>query len=131
MIVKKNEHLEQSLFVSWFRATFPGVVIFAIPNGGHRNKVVAYKLKMEGVLPGVPDLFIPEWRLWVEMKKEKEGKISEEQKIIMEYLRNCGYTAQVCHGFEEAKRFIIGFLDSLQYVAPSPYQSGTRQIIES
>lgn len=29
--------------------------LFAVPNGGHRNKVAASKLKAEGVKPGVPD----------------------------------------------------------------------------
>jgi hypothetical protein len=35
---------------------------------------------MEGVSPGVPDLFIPDWLLWVEMKREKGGRVSPEQK---------------------------------------------------
>lgn len=32
--------------------------VFAVPNGGHRNKATAGKLKAEGVRPGVPDLLL-------------------------------------------------------------------------
>ena len=31
------EHGEQVAFVDWFRATFPSILIYAIPNGGKRS----------------------------------------------------------------------------------------------
>ena len=58
-----SEHAEQAGFVTWFRTKYPGTLIFAIPNGGKRDIVTAKKLQMEGVTPGVPDLFIPAWSL--------------------------------------------------------------------
>jgi hypothetical protein len=97
-----TEHEEQVAFVEWFRASFPDVRIIAIPNGGARHPKTAADLKAEGVLPGVPDLFVPEWRLWIEMKRQKGGTVSEKQKEIMKYLVSVGYQCAVCRGADEA-----------------------------
>lgn len=97
-----SEHKEQVAFVSWFRMQHPGVEIFAIPNGGARNKIVACKLKSEGVTPGVPDLFIPEWRIWIEMKRAKGGVLSGAQRRMIEYLGKCGYVCITAHGCDDA-----------------------------
>jgi hypothetical protein len=106
MVNVPSEHVEQREVVKWFRQTWPGVVIFAIPNGGLRNPAAALRLKVEGVLPGVPDLFVPEWRLWIEMKRAKGGITSKEQREMLLYLRRVGYDAIVCAGAEQAKSMI-------------------------
>jgi hypothetical protein len=105
----KTEHEEQREFVQWFRRAFPEVRIFAIPNGGGRSRSQGAKLKMEGVSPGVPDLFIPDWLLWVEMKREKGGRVSPEQKDWMEYLDGLGHNTMVGNGFEEARIKVLTF----------------------
>lgn len=97
-----TEHEEQVNFVRWFRLQFPRVMIFAIPNGGDRHAAVAAKMRAEGVTPGVPDLFIPDWRLFVEMKRRKGGRVSPEQKRVMEHLEMAGYTCAVARGLDEA-----------------------------
>ena len=97
-----SEHLEQARVVMWFRRTYPDTLIFAIPNGGLRSKSQALKLKVEGVVPGVPDLFIPAWRVWVEMKKAKGGKLSQEQQLMIKYLQSVNYCVIVGHGAEDA-----------------------------
>lgn len=102
-----SEHVEQRNFVSWFRQTYPGVLIFAIPNGGKRGKLEAMRLQAEGVVSGVPDLCIPEWRVYVEMKRTKGGTVSKEQREILDYLDGCGYTVAVCKGFEAARDFVL------------------------
>ena len=79
-----NEHFEQRELVKWFRQTFKGVRIFAIPNGGIRSLSTAAKLKAEGVSSGVPDLCVPEWRLWIEMKRVKGGSLSAEQLLQLQ-----------------------------------------------
>lgn len=75
-----TEHEEQRELVRWFRQTYTDVRIFAIPNGSGRSKSAGARLKAEGVSAGVPDLFIPGWRLWIEMKRIKGGSVSLEQK---------------------------------------------------
>lgn len=102
-----TEHEEQVNFVKWFRLQFPRVMIFAIPNGGDRHAAVAAKMRAEGVTPGVPDLFIPDWRLFLEMKRRKGGRVTPEQKRVMEHLEMAGYTCAVARGFDEAMEFVM------------------------
>jgi hypothetical protein len=63
-------------------------------------------LKAEGVQAGVPDLFVSEWLLWVEMKREAGGVVSPVQKEWIEYLEGIGHRVIIGHGFEDAKRQI-------------------------
>jgi hypothetical protein len=103
----QSEHFEQREFVRWFRQTYPSVMIFAIPNGGARSPSVAGRLKAEGVSKGVPDLYIPAWRTWVEMKRIKGGTVSAEQKDWRAYLESVGDFVIVAKGNEDAQRQII------------------------
>jgi hypothetical protein len=102
-----TEDAEQMLFVQWFRRAYPGVRIFAIPNGGARHIAVAAKMKATGVSKGVPDLFVPEWKLWIEMKRIKGGTLSPEQKDWISYLESIGYACIVGKGCEDAKAQIV------------------------
>ena len=106
-----SEHFEQRELVRWFRQTWPGVRIFAVPNGSWRSKGTAGRLKAEGVASGVPDLFVPAWRLWIEMKRVKGGSLSPEQKDWNQYLQSVGYWVIVGKGADDAKRQISAFLN--------------------
>lgn len=101
-----SEHEEQREVVKWFRQTFDGVRIFAIPNGGARSITTAAKLKVEGVSAGVPDLYVPARKLWIEMKRVKGGVVDKSQKDWHDYLTAIGDTVIVCRGADEAKRMI-------------------------
>jgi hypothetical protein len=70
----------------------------------------AKRLKAEGVVRGIPDLFIPEWRLWVEMKRKTGGRLSTEQKSMINYLQNIGYTVIVGIGAGDASRQVLEFV---------------------
>lgn len=102
-----TEHEEQRELVKWFRQTWPTVRIFAIPNGGARSMSTAGRLKAEGVSAGVPDLFIPAWRVWVEMKRIKGGSLSAEQKSWITYLESVGFFCILGKGAEDAKAKLI------------------------
>ena len=103
----ESEHLQQVRLVSWFRRQYPNTRIFAIPNGGHRGASQGASLKAEGVSPGVPDLFVPQWGMWIEMKREAGGTLSPAQSDWISYLDDCGYQCIVGKGFEDAKRQIL------------------------
>lgn len=105
-----SEHWEQCQVVSWFRRKYGPVRIFAIPNGGWRSKATAMKLKAEGVSPGVPDLFVPQFNLWVEMKRVKGGRVSPDQHDWIKYLTEIGNTVLVCKGHEHAIEQIDAFM---------------------
>lgn len=113
-----SEDQEQEMLIQWcsFSAkVYKGLDrIYAIPNGGHRDIRTATMLKRTGVKPGVPDLFIPvpKWKwhgMYIEMKRRKNGAVSEYQKEWIKYLNDAGYYAVVAHGFEEARQMIIDY----------------------
>lgn len=103
-----TEHQEQVEFVCWFRREYPDVRIFAIPNGEARSKSSGARLKAEGVSAGVPDLFIPAWNTWIEMKRFKGGSVSEKQKDWLAYLESVGHKVFVCKGADSAKEIAQG-----------------------
>lgn len=104
-----TEHAEQVSLVQWLNATHPELDYFAIPNGGNRNIVTAKKLKDEGVKPGVPDMFFPGLKLFIEMKRTNGGRLSKDQLLWSERLNKCGYHVAVCKGAAEAVKVIEGY----------------------
>ena len=111
-----SEHQEQVALIQWFRLQHKQFAkcLWAIPNGGVRHIGTAVKLKAEGGMAGVPDLFlmIPKsnWHgLFIEMKV-KGGKLSDSQKEFMGLATLMGYQAVVCYGFESAKDAITEYL---------------------
>ena len=88
--------------------------MFAVPNGGTRDKIEAGFLKAQGVRSGVPDIFLPVARrgmhgLFIEMKAKK-GIVSPEQKIFGENMKKQGYVCEICYGWEEARDLILKYL---------------------
>jgi len=67
-----------------------------------------------GTVPGVPDflLLIPgrDDCCFIEMKRQKGGRVSPEQKLWIDALRAQGQQAFVCAGFEQAKAHIEALL---------------------
>ena len=113
--MKQTEHEIQVNCVNYFRLRYPKGLIYAIPNGGQRNVIVASKLKAEGVLSGVPDLHIPIAKkgfngLYIELKKGKAGKVSDNQKTIMEKLQSECYRCEVCRSFDEFRNVVDNYM---------------------
>ena len=109
--ISPSEHSEQVGFINWFRAKYSQVLIFAIPNGEKRAISVAKRLKMEGVVRGVPDLFVPAWNLWIEMKRVSGGKLSPDQKQMIEYLEGVKHTVIVGKGATDASQQVLKFIE--------------------
>ena len=106
-----SEHDEQAGFVQWFRAKWPRVLVFAIPNGGKRSIVTAKRLRREGVTPGVPDLYIPAWGIWIEMKRQKGGRTSPDQDAMIQYLEEIGHTVIVGYGAMDASDKLLRLIN--------------------
>ena len=118
--MKQLEHTEQVTLMQWWSLAhqqfgLPEQLLFAIPNGGQRNIIVASKLKSEGVRAGIPDLFLAVSRggkhgLFIEMKKAVGGRVSRKQTLVMDMLADQGYVWAVCHGWNEAKICVESYL---------------------
>lgn len=105
--MKNQERNLQKLCVQWFRIIFKNYIIFAIPNGGSRNKIEAKNLKAEGVLAGVPDLQIiaPNKTLFIEMKTPT-GRQTSTQKNLQTKLTELGFKYFICRTFEEFQNIV-------------------------
>lgn len=116
--IAHTEHGEQVSLIAWAReneAKWPELRwLFAIPNGGLRAKATARKLRLEGVKPGVSDLFLPVPRgnshgLWIEMKAGRNKQTPEQLHFRRDMLA-AGYAAVVCWSFETARDIVISYL---------------------
>jgi len=114
-----TEDAEQMALFHWAaleRGRYPELaMLFHIPNGGSRGKAEAGRFRAMGVKAGVPDLCLPIARagkhgLYIELKRSKGGRVSEEQAAWITELRARGYAAEVCRGWEEAARVIEAYL---------------------
>ena len=113
--MKTTEHEIQVACVNYFRLRYPKTLIYATPNGGKRNIIVAKKLKAEGALSGVPDLHIATAKkgfhgLYIELKNGKAGKVSDNQQTIMEKLQSEGYRCEVCRSFDEFRNVVDNYM---------------------
>jgi len=72
--------------------------VFAVPNGGRRNKFEAFNLKQQGVRPGVSDLIIlkPNGKaIFVELKSDT-GRQSQHQKDFQKVCERFGFEYFLC-----------------------------------
>jgi len=122
--MRNFEHQIAVAFVNWwgYWSRAKGIderLLFAIPNGGARNIIVARKLKAEGVRAGVPDYFlaIPNHSyhgLFLELKAGgagvPKGRVSPEQREMLVHLNTGGYMASIVCGIDEAVRAVEEYL---------------------
>lgn len=107
---RKPRHFEsvlQKACVRWFDIQYPEMSddLFAIPNGGKRNRIEGAIMKGEGVRPGVPDLMLaipvaPFHGLFIEMKWGDNGN-SPAQTEKQKRLKSRGYAVAMCYTFDE------------------------------
>lgn len=72
-------------------------------------------LKSQGHYVGVVDMTILLGNgkvCYIELKRQKGGRVSEEQKKWIDYLNKNGYPAKVCKGCDEAIEFITQLKES-------------------
>lgn len=107
----------QSEFFNQVKLFFPRIpdkLLFAVPNGGSRNKLEAINLKRQGTKSGVADviLLIPKGgfaSLCLEFKT-KTGKQSDEQKEFQKQAENCENKYVIVRSVKEAIEEMKGYL---------------------
>ncbi len=97
-----------------------GDYLFAVPNGGARNRIEAARLVGLGVRAGVSDLFFsfpspgtpPFHGLYIEMKARKPhgAALTKKQNVFLVRMAGAGYHVDVCYGFDEARATITEYL---------------------
>lgn len=92
--MKHPERIEQMKLVALLDEFLPDLLYWHTPNGEERYGAIAVALKRMGVKPGVPDLFFPTMRLFVEMKAPN-GLLSEDQLYVKGLLELVGYRVDV------------------------------------
>lgn len=90
-------------------------LMYHIPNEGKRSTTTGARMRLEGMKKGVPDICLPVARggfhaLYIEMKRTKGGRVSEDQQLWLARLSRAGNKAVVCKGWEAAKNEIIAYL---------------------
>ncbi|BBT41426.1 VRR-NUC domain-containing protein [Pseudomonas putida] len=113
-----REGQEQASLMREIQLRYPEVyeLIYHVPNGGHRVKAVAAKLKAQGVKAGIPDLVLPMARggyfgLYIEFKATVDpAAVSPSQQACIRRLNDQGYLAVVCRGHFDAMECLRAYL---------------------
>lgn len=116
-----SEHDHQKAFCDWMNAQYPDALYYSVPNGGWlagnatQRARQMNKLKAEGLLPGVSDVFIAEPRgdyhgMYLEMK-QPGGKLSENQEWFLREAEKRGYyTAVAFNGIDDAQDLVSSYM---------------------
>ncbi|MCM1364946.1 MAG: VRR-NUC domain-containing protein [Faecalibacterium sp.] len=115
-----KEDEEQALLFEWAKlheGKYPELkAMYHVPNEGKRSEQQGAKMKSEGLKPGVPDICLPVSRggyhsLYIELKREKGGRLTENQKTWIDMLRRLGNYAVCCCGSKAAEKVILWYLN--------------------
>ena len=110
---------EQKLLFQWAEFSvykYPELaLLFHIANEAKRSQRAGGELIAQGLRKGVPDICLPVPRggygaLYIELKRQQGGRVSEEQRVWIDALNRAGNKAVICKGFEEAKKQIEEYL---------------------
>lgn len=93
------------------------LLLHAIPNGDWRGYGTGKKLKAQGVIPGIPDLFLPCARsgfhgLYIELKKAN-GTVKADQWETMIALHHEGYCVRLCNNLRVTMEIITNYLEEM------------------
>ena len=117
----ETEAQAQKTLIRWWAVAcriykLPEEALMHITNEGKRSIVMGRQLKAMGLRTGTPDLFLAVPRggragLWIELKRSKGGRVMATQQKMLDMLKEQGFSAEVCHGFDDAKNCICAYLE--------------------
>ena len=114
-----KEGVEQATLMNWAamrEGKYPELrLLFHIPNEGKRSQSTGGRMVKEGLKKGVPDMMLPVARgdyhgLFIEMKRQKGSRVSDEQKKWLAELVGQGYATAICYGWEAASECLVHYL---------------------
>ena len=113
------EAIEQAKVIAWARANernYPYLqLLHCSLNGVKMTKAQAGRAIAQGMLSGVPDLFLPVPKngyhgLFIEMKYGS-NKVTENQEKFLQNAANVGYAVSVCYSANEAIKRIEDYYE--------------------
>lgn len=111
-----SEDKLQAQCFQWAWNNYPGTrrLLFAVPNGGHRDIREAMKFKATGVVAGVHDLiFYYDNVLYTFELKKREGlKMSAKQKLFADQVRKQGGKSYLITDFENFKKIFENIVNN-------------------
>lgn len=109
-----EHNLQKSIF-EYVEKALPALrpYIFAIPNGGKRNVIVAKKLKAEGVTSGVWDIFVTipnltKHGLYIE-SKDMKNKLTPKQELFKENVEKIGYSFGIIRSIDDFECLLMDY----------------------
>ena len=118
---KEEEHLQINC-ISWFDYQYPKLqkLLFAVPNGGSRNKIEAKNLKKQGVRAGVSDLVLlyhtTQYPFLAIEFKAKKGVQSKEQKEFQKSVESVGGLYVLIRSFDEFQQLIVSYMTNSIFI---------------
>lgn len=122
--MKHLEAAQQQQVVEWSKwaykanpTRYPNLdLLHCSLNGVKLTKTQSGIAKGQGMLSGVPDLFLPVPRqnyhgLYIEMKSEK-GRVTDNQEWFLSKTEGLGYKTAVCYSANEAIKTIQDYYDA-------------------
>ena len=98
-----HESWEQQSLVAELERLEPGILMEINPAAGMKlDKRMAAQVKTLGYQAGTLDIFLPEYRVYIELKRQKGGSLSPEQKARIPRLEAAGYRVIVARGAVDA-----------------------------
>lgn len=109
-----NESWHQKQLIQWCRQFPWGQFLFHVPNETTGGPSWVVRNRQMGCKKGVPDLMLPVpmgdyHGLFIEMKRPG-GRMDEYQRRWNAALKQFGYLAICCYGWEEAKDVLLGYM---------------------
>jgi hypothetical protein len=111
-----TEREVQRAILKMLGVCYPRTYVFAIPNGAHLagNQTARFKqmgaLKGDGLKIGIPDLAVlwaPAKGAFIEVKRPKTGRMSDEQKAVHARLDEIRWPVAVVTSVQEAYDFLF------------------------
>ncbi len=97
------ESWEQQSLVAELERLEPGILMEINPAAGMKlDKRMAAAVKTLGYQAGTLDIFLPEHRIYIELKRQRGGSLSPEQKARIPRLEAAGYRVIVAKGAVDA-----------------------------
>lgn len=98
-----RESWEQQSLVAELERLEPGILMEINPAAGMKlDKRMAARVKTLGYQAGTLDIFLPEHHVYIELKRQKGGSLSPEQKARIPRLEAAGYRVIVARGAVDA-----------------------------